>query len=165
MNPTSHPPIVFDGRTYYYGSNGYFAARKPCKQLHHAVFEKHTGKKVPSGFQVHHIDGNALNNSPDNLHALSASVHQTNHLLEQRKIMGHCKSCGETFSTTERSGRKWCSMRCQNKVTYMKLRLEVICEICSSKYLKNKWSTGRTCSKSCSKKLYYMEKKNDSKAG
>lgn len=48
------------------------------------VWEKHHGRKVPSGFVVHHKDRNPLNDDPSNLEALSRADHIAEHRKELR---------------------------------------------------------------------------------
>lgn len=50
---------------------------------HREVWEHHFGP-IPSGFHVHHKDGNKLNNKLENLQILSQAAHQRLH-LQQRK--------------------------------------------------------------------------------
>lgn len=47
--------------------------------LHRLIAEWKYGRRVKKGEHVHHIDGNKLNNHPDNLVILSASQHATIH--------------------------------------------------------------------------------------
>lgn len=42
-------------------------------------YETETGKRVPMGFDVHHIDQNRLNNEIKNLVALPKELHQSYH--------------------------------------------------------------------------------------
>lgn len=50
------------------------------KPLHHLVWEKHYGKKVPKGYQIHHKDKNKTNNDINNLQLISASEHTRLHM-------------------------------------------------------------------------------------
>ena len=42
-------------------------------------YVKETGKSIPEGYEVHHIDANRKNNKIDNLIALTRNVHKTVH--------------------------------------------------------------------------------------
>lgn len=77
--------------------NGYLLILKPewytGKQgskhifLHHKVFCEATGMtEIPPGFVVHHVDGDRMNNSIDNLALLSASAHQKMHCAIRRSV-------------------------------------------------------------------------------
>ena len=48
------------------------------KLLHRLIFEKEYGS-IPEGYCIHHIDGNKLNNSIDNLEMLPKSEHHHLH--------------------------------------------------------------------------------------
>jgi hypothetical protein len=47
---------------------------------HRWIMEQHLGRKLESWEHVHHIDGDHLNNSIDNLEVLSNSEHQRREL-------------------------------------------------------------------------------------
>ena len=48
------------------------------KKLHHIIWEEVNGK-IPKGYEIHHIDGNKLNNSIYNLKLLSIKEHHDLH--------------------------------------------------------------------------------------
>jgi len=54
-----------------------------------AAWEKHTGKKLPTGYVVHHKDGNPENNSPSNLIAISKA--KSNALHKKGKSLARQK--------------------------------------------------------------------------
>ncbi len=61
---------------------------------HHKVWVLHNQCLVPSDHIVHHIDGNKLNNEPDNLELLSRSEHATLHHVEGDMNPYGCKTGG-----------------------------------------------------------------------
>jgi hypothetical protein len=50
---------------------------------HRLVMEKFLGRKLSTEEQVHHIDGDILNNSPSNLQIVSRSEHMAIHQRER----------------------------------------------------------------------------------
>lgn len=55
------------------------------KTLHQVVAEWKYGRKTNKGEHIHHIDGNRLNNSPDNLVIMQAAEHSRLHQLGKKK--------------------------------------------------------------------------------
>jgi len=64
---------------------------------HRVVWENHNGA-IPDGYQVHHIDGNKLNNDISNLELVNPKEHKDKHSGVEW-INGEryktCKRCGE----------------------------------------------------------------------
>jgi hypothetical protein len=48
------------------------------KYLHRLIYEAHHGE-IPDGFEIHHLDGNPLNNHIDNLKMINSSEHRSMH--------------------------------------------------------------------------------------
>ena len=72
------------------GKNGYIvivSGKYHSKTLHRLIWEKHNGG-IPKGYQVHHIDGNKLNNDISNLQLLSAEEHTTFHMEKDNPNKG-----------------------------------------------------------------------------
>lgn len=63
---------------------GYVKIGEPNKWRERAivVWERHHGRKLPRGHVVHHRDRNSLNDSPDNLEALTRAAHLNEHRHE-----------------------------------------------------------------------------------
>lgn len=53
--------------------------------VHQVIAEWTIGRKIKSGEHVHHIDGNKLNNSPENLQVLTAREHAILHNDDRKK--------------------------------------------------------------------------------
>lgn len=74
--------IEYDGIRFYSDKTGYWQSawsrNKKSKRLHVYIWEKYNGK-VPDGYQVHHIDGDKLNNDISNLKLMSQSEHMSFH--------------------------------------------------------------------------------------
>ena len=55
------------------------------KILYRTIAERNLGRPLKDDEEVHHIDGNHLNNSPDNLQVLSASEHSVIHASQKER--------------------------------------------------------------------------------
>ena len=64
------------------------------------LVEKFIGKELDSSIHVHHLDGNADNNSIDNLQLLDAKTHLKNHQLKYKESEVFCVLCGTSFKMT-----------------------------------------------------------------
>lgn len=76
LSVTSDGYIRFDDS----GSNGKHAGRK----LHRVLMEMKLGRPITPKEIVHHIDGDKLNNHPDNLTVMSRGEHSALHHRERR---------------------------------------------------------------------------------
>ena len=81
--------VVFNGRRYRrYPNSSNPAHRKYFSRarhsLHRDVWEFHHGA-VPEGHDVHHIDGNTLNNDISNLECIDENAHYAMHKDELRQ--------------------------------------------------------------------------------
>jgi hypothetical protein len=77
LRPKAKPlPFVdFNGSRYAKRNTGYYGKTKGDRGLlHRDVWEKSNGK-IPSGFDIHHIDCNRENNSIENLECLPKAEH------------------------------------------------------------------------------------------
>lgn len=79
------PKILADGSSEYKGfiykkNKGYYYRSNKGKviRLHREVYEDCFGK-IPSGFVVHHKDGDKTNNDPDNLVLMKRGEHSVLH--------------------------------------------------------------------------------------
>ncbi len=70
------PFIIYDNIKFTVSKNSYYRSTTRTRHisLHRYKYEKEVGK-IPSGFDIHHIDGNKTNNNIDNLECLSKSDH------------------------------------------------------------------------------------------
>lgn len=65
----------------YLNNNGYVCVKNI--PLHHLVWEKFHGKKMPKGYHIHHKDENKTNNDINNLQLMTASDHRKLHMSKE----------------------------------------------------------------------------------
>lgn len=63
------------------GHNSYIKRNSDGKYLHRIVMEEHLGRELLTTEDVHHIDGNGLNNDINNLVVLDKTIHSKFHNL------------------------------------------------------------------------------------
>ena len=72
----------------YKDKNGYIRYADSNRLKHRAVMQKKLGRPLQKGEIVHHINGNILDNRPENLELLTAKEHYKKHvvpILEARR--------------------------------------------------------------------------------
>ena len=69
----------------YIDKNGYRRFSSSHKLVHRWVARKTFGRRALGRKQVHHIDGNKLNNNPDNLKIVSRYEHEKIHGLPHKR--------------------------------------------------------------------------------
>lgn len=86
-----------------------------------AAYELYHNIQVPFDYDIHHIDGNRLNDSKNNLELVNHKVHGINHNIQKKanaQITRKCLTCGNEFSFARFRLRdhpkKFCSFRCYN---------------------------------------------------
>lgn len=137
--------VFFNGLWYYrYPEHRWWHLRKyfwahpvskePPIPLHVAVYVRHFGP-IPTGFHVHHRDGNTLNNDPANLTAVDRETHERLH-SEMRRCRGRrpehlehlakcrakmvkeeffCTWCEASYRAYPRGQNKFCSATCRGQ--------------------------------------------------
>jgi hypothetical protein len=109
--------VVFKGVRYYRypdkterSRHLYYASKKrPSDYLHQAIWKDANGP-IPAGHQIHHKDGNPLNNALDNLECLSPLEHKARHYEEFA-----CTYCGKQFTASNVGRNRFCSAECRMK--------------------------------------------------
>ena len=75
-----------------------------------------TGESVPSGFVLHHKNGDKYDNRFENLELLKPEAHSRLHGFSQKKTKTRrfsiCPSCNEKFEEIRRPVQRFCSRRC-----------------------------------------------------
>lgn len=160
-------------------SQGYYVTGKNTR-LHRLIWEAHNGE-IPKGYDIHHIDGNKLNNAIENLQCLPHSEHLAMHMKANkklhewhkteagRKFLGEkskklwesrqvhklsCIHCKTEFPAKQADRAKYCSNKCEQAARRERGDdlIERKCLICSKTFLINKYYKTLTCGYECGSK-------------
>jgi hypothetical protein len=98
------------------------ANSKGLYPLHRVIAENKIGRLLSTTEDVHHIDGDKMNNSPENLEVLSKSEHAKKHAKRLEDISIVCSNCQSVFKIIPRllrlrkrrnkAGKVFCSRSC-----------------------------------------------------
>lgn len=153
--------IVYDGRKYWASSNKkYFYADKRIAgkrikiALHRQIWMDHNKSEIPIGYDIHHIDENTLNNSPENLECKENSAHLRDHMrkrlldptalsMAKQNMKKACEAAIAWHKTEE--GSRWHSEHAKEG-WLNRTRMKKSCINCGLEY-----ETFRTDSKFCGK--------------
>ena len=123
-----------------------------------AAYELYHGETVQIGYDIHHINGNKLDDSKDNLALVSHEDHTRLHHIKP-KTSCTCSSCGIEFKINmwrlkEKGRGKYCSQECYRAVKKTKETKQKMIE--SRKWYK---PSAQTKEKIRAAKLKYWEKR------
>lgn len=140
------------GRDYYYNSwNRIY--------LHRYLWEKKNGK-IPDGFELHHIDKNALNNSLENLQILTIDEHKKLHadeLTEDRRewfrnnLNENARPKAIEWHKSE-EGKMWHKEHYEKTKDKLHVYSNFVCECCGKEFEAKDVKTNKFCSNSCKSK-------------
>lgn len=150
-------------RNYYRPAANYIKAG--VGHLHREIWRAVHGE-IPDGHQIHHKDGNPLNNRPDNLVCLSGSEHATLHAKEfpdwKRKwLVSKLDDVREQATQWHRSeeGREW---HRQHGIYCMQARdaQQYTCNYCGKEFLSKGLEAPKFCSNNCRSSSRRSEKRD-----
>lgn len=151
--------IEFDGTKFYRYPDSPKRTHRVYYQnqgriLHREIWKKANGP-IPRGYEVHHKDGNPLNNAVENLEAIPRPTHKAISAHSRRYVEFPCSWCGDIFvkQSNLQGDNHFCSTACKQKWRYHNnadMR-EKTCEGCGtvfSVYISNFYRQ-KFCSRSC----------------
>ena len=150
---------TFDGIQFVLDEKtGYYKHSTLRKYLHRYVWEYYNGK-IPSGYEIHHIDFDKSNNDISNLQLLSHREHKKLHadlLTEQQREWRRqnlTKMARPKASEWHKSkdGRDWHSVHVKQQHESGQFKRELICTQCGTKYIGELHKIGGNsfCSNKC----------------
>lgn len=121
--------------------------RQPC---HRIIWIEDVGP-IPKGYDVHHKDGNKLNNLLSNLECISKSDHMRLHALEERekrsKRMSKNSEKLHAWLKTDR-GKKFLSDKAK-KQFQNRLERSCVCAECGKSFMSKHTVPTKFCSNNC----------------
>jgi len=116
---------------------------------------------VPLGMNIHHIDGNRLNDEKENLMLISHAEHSTKHGQSRKKdVTKICKFCKKEFKIKkwrlkQKTRGTFCSQKCYHSYSKGKnhsrySRITTVCEQCGNLFEHIPSRKLRFCSTRCS---------------
>lgn len=155
--------VVFNGveyrrmggrRNYYLSQSKSNAGRKGAKGLHVAVWEFYSGQTVPEGYEIHHKDGNPLNNDYSNLECMSRTDHRKTVEFDMDKVRRHLDEVRPLASEWHRSEEGLVWHREHARSIKLEPKIETVCKLCGKVFLaKNRHA--QFCSHNCQAKYGY----------
>ncbi len=125
--------VVYENVKYRRYPNGgkshqrYFWSSTTYNYLHRQIWEDEFGR-IPPKHEIHHKDGDTLNNDPSNLKCLPKLDHIQEHVAngsyakrEYTRRMWSvktCAQCGVSFRATGARSR-YCTVSCKNRFFYL----------------------------------------------
>ena len=143
-------------REYYWHHGNW---KKTPVSLHAQIWIDNYGD-IPSGYIIHHKDGNPRNNALSNLECITGKEHVAKHYADKewaRKMHEAlskgalnrelrectCKNCGCIFKTRHVTSAQFCSNNCgqqwRKKNGYPTKTYEKVCKKCHQEFRTSKW--------------------------
>jgi len=159
--------ITFNGMKFYrYPDSGNLSDRKyfrafpirgnQCVYLHRAMWERENGN-IPDGFDIHHIDGDHLNNTLGNFDCIPQTAHMSEHSKKwyadpenKKYVIQHLEDIRPMTKKWHASeeGIEWHREHAKTSINTIPDTLHT-CEFCGKKYMSPDLGHNRFCSNKC----------------
>ena len=151
----------FDGFVYGETKSGHYMTGQ---SIHRALWIYANGE-IPDGYHIHHIDGNAANNTLENLQLLSLCEHSKLHdsLNKSKSPQSFiCEHCGRTFTVVSNGKkRRYCSTECMRQADKINQhKWTKICAWCGKEF-KTRFESQKFCCHSCHMTERYANQKKE----
>lgn len=138
-------------RVYYRPHAGHI--RNGVGYLHQEIWKDHYGE-IPDGHEIHHKDGDPLNNKIENLECISVKKHRNQHPIPKEVYMDNLKKARQGAKKWHRSkeGRRWHKEHWNNSLKRLvDEKVKLICEQCGVEFESSKIAASRArfCSGRC----------------
>lgn len=160
ISSMSDKEIEFLGVKYFRTNSGYYlsqstsnAGRRKAKGLHVAIWEHFSGKKVPSGFLIHHKDHNRSNNSFDNLECMSQKDHAKEHGRQNAKISEKTRAAASVWHKSIK-GREW-HQKHAKEIWQSKVTRSANCHHCGTVFETYFPDRAMYCTTKCRQRFYH----------
>jgi hypothetical protein len=142
----------------YYLCGEYF--QRSGERLHRRIWEDHHGP-VPSGFHVHHRDGNKRNNSLDNLELLTAAEHMSHHHKGQQREPPPAAHAAAAKWHGSPEGLAWHHQHYANVRDRLHRRVQRDCDWCGTTFNGLPGKASRFCCNGCKTKSRFASGVDD----
>jgi HNH endonuclease len=157
----AHVLIVYRGHRYrrypdspHRQHRCYFHATGPRRGfLHRHIWEDYYECKVPPKHDIHHIDGDTLNNAIDNLECIPKSRHMAMHLAERSSTPEHLahlaaiRPMAAAWHASD-AGTEWHSVN-GRKSWSKRVKTIIVCRCCSKEVLTFFPDRTQFCNQNC----------------
>jgi hypothetical protein len=153
--------IEWNNQKFQLIANGYYQSFYPIngrKQLlHRAIYEFHSGNKIPVGYVIHHKDNDNLNNEYNNLEMIKRGIHISRHHSERPEERKREIRNKQSITHSTEKGRKINSEKMG--IWWSKaIKSDCICNECKNTYQTYFPERSYFCTVKCRNKYYYHKR-------
>lgn len=162
-----YPESKHESHRRYYSPNGTHRA-KGIGAYHQELWKSHYGP-IPEGYEIHHRDGNPLNNDISNLECVTPKAHRQLHVeagtFNSAAVKANLSRIRPLASAWHRSeaGREWHRKHAAVSIAIIP-KVELCCSECGVKFISRPVASARPdgarfCSQACTARTRRREKR------